>query len=46
MDTYKGVMVYCELSEGRPTEISTELLGCGRRLADDLGEELSYVVHQ
>ena len=44
MDAYKGVLAYCEVSEGRLNEISTELLGCGRHLADDLAEELSAVI--
>lgn len=37
----KGVMVYAEVAEGKLAAIVTELLGCGRKLADDLGEELS-----
>ena len=40
----KGVMVYGEVSEGKLAVITTELLGCGRRLADDLGQELSVVL--
>jgi len=40
MAEYKGVMVYCEVAEGKLTAIATELLGCGRKLADELGEEL------
>jgi electron transfer flavoprotein alpha subunit len=41
MSDYKGVMVFCEIVEGKLAAIATELLGCGRKLADDLGEELS-----
>jgi electron transfer flavoprotein alpha subunit len=41
MSDYKGVMVFCEIAEGKLAAIATELLGCGRKLADDLGEELS-----
>ncbi len=41
MAEYKGVMVYAEVAEGKLTTIATESLGCGRRLADDLGQELS-----
>ena len=41
MSDYKGVMIYCEVAEGKLTGMATELLGCGRKLADDLGEELS-----
>ncbi|MFC2020110.1 electron transfer flavoprotein subunit alpha/FixB family protein [Chloroflexota bacterium] len=44
MAEYKGVMVYGELSEGKLASITTELLGCGRKLADDLGEELAAVL--
>jgi len=34
-------MVFCEIAEGKLAAIATELLGCGRKLADELGEELS-----
>ena len=44
MAEYKGVMVYCEVAEGKLASIATEGLGCGRKLADDLGEELYAVV--
>ncbi len=44
MAEYQGVMVYCEVAEGKLAAIATELLGCGRRLADDLGQELSAVL--
>ncbi len=44
MDDFKGVMVYCEVADGKLAEISTELLGCGRKLADDLGDDLSAVL--
>ena len=44
MAEYKGVMVYGEFAEGKLAAIATELLGCGRKLADDLGEELSAVL--
>jgi len=37
-------MVHAEVAEGKLVAIATELLGCGRRLADDLGEELSAVI--
>jgi electron transfer flavoprotein alpha subunit len=40
MSDYKGVMTYCEIGEGKLTSIAKEALGCGRRLADDLGQEL------
>ncbi len=44
MAEYKGVIVYCEVAEGKLAAIATELLACGRKLADDLGEELSAVL--
>ena len=37
----KGVLVLCETKEGKLASISAELLGGGRKLADDLGGELS-----
>ena len=40
MAEYKGVMIYGEVTDGKLAAITTELLGCGRKLADDLGEEL------
>lgn len=40
----KGVLVFCEITEGKLASIATELLGCGRQLATDLGQELSAVV--
>lgn len=36
----KGVLVYIEASEGKITSVSHEALGIGRKLADELGEEL------
>ena len=44
MAEYKGVLVHCEAAEGKLAAIATELLGCGRKLADDLGQELSAVL--
>ena len=44
MAEYKGVMIYGEVTEGKLASITTELLGCGRKLADDLGQELSAVL--
>lgn len=37
----KGVLICGEITEGKLAAITTELLGCGRKLADSLGEELS-----
>ncbi len=44
MAEYKGVMIYGEVAEGKLAAIATELLGCGRKLADDLGQELCAVL--
>ena len=44
MADYKGVMAYCEVSEGKLAAIGAELLGCGKKLADDLGQPLSAVI--
>ena len=44
MAEYKGIMTYCEITEGKLPSISKEVLGCGRRLADDLGQELCTVL--
>jgi electron transfer flavoprotein alpha subunit len=40
----KGVMIFAEIAEGNLTNLATELLGAGRKLADELGQELSAVV--
>jgi electron transfer flavoprotein alpha subunit len=40
MNEYKGVLVYCEVAGKQLAEISREALGWGRKLADELGEEL------
>jgi len=40
----KGILVCGEVIEGKLAAISTELLGCGRKLADSLGEELAAVL--
>jgi len=44
MAEYKGVMIYGEIAEGKLASITAELLGCGRKLASDLGQELSAVL--
>ena len=44
MAEYKGVMIYCEIIEGSLPSITYEVLGCGRKLADDLGQELYAVL--
>jgi len=40
MAEYKGVMVFGEAKAGKLAVIATELMGCGRRLANDLGQEV------
>jgi electron transfer flavoprotein alpha subunit len=40
----KGVAVYCEVADGKLAAIAAEGLGIGRKLADDLGQELAAVL--
>ncbi len=44
MAEYKGVMIFGEIAEGKLASITTELLGCGRQLANELKEELSCIL--
>ncbi|MDP3879612.1 MAG: electron transfer flavoprotein subunit alpha/FixB family protein [Dehalococcoidales bacterium] len=44
MSDNKGVMIYGEVTEGKISSIAAELLGCGRKTADDLGQELSVAL--
>jgi electron transfer flavoprotein alpha subunit len=44
MAEYKVVMVLAESAEGRLAPITKELLGGGRKLADDLAEQLSVAI--
>ena len=44
MSDNKGVMIYAEVVGGKLSAMATELLGCGRKLADALGQELSAVL--
>ncbi len=44
MAEYEGVMIYGEVTNDKLAAITTELLGCGRKLADDLGQELCAVL--
>ncbi len=41
---YKGVWVVAEVDEGELADVTLELLGEGRKLADELGVELGLVV--
>lgn len=43
MNNYKGVLIFGEILENKLARITLELLGIGRRLADELGEELSIL---
>ena len=38
MDANKGVLVCGEIAEGKLATITIELLGIGRKLADEVGE--------
>ena len=44
MPDAKGVLVWGEIAEGRLAPIALELLGCGRRLADSLRQELGLAL--
>jgi electron transfer flavoprotein alpha subunit len=44
MAEYKGILVCGELADGKLASITTELLGCGRNLADELKEDLSCLL--
>ncbi len=44
MAEYKGILVCGELADGKLAAITTELLGCGRKLANDLKDDLSCLL--
>jgi electron transfer flavoprotein alpha subunit len=44
MDSHKGVLVCGEIAGGKLAPITLELLGVGRELADQLGEELGILL--
>ncbi|MDO8569087.1 MAG: electron transfer flavoprotein subunit alpha/FixB family protein [Dehalococcoidales bacterium] len=44
MAEYKGVMVFCEVAREKLAAIAAEGLGCGRKLADSLGQPLIAVI--
>jgi len=44
MDNHKGVLVCGEIVEGKLAPITIELLGVGRKLANELGEDLSTLL--
>ncbi|MFX0199123.1 MAG: electron transfer flavoprotein subunit alpha/FixB family protein, partial [Candidatus Hodarchaeota archaeon] len=43
MTHYKNIMIFCEIVEGKLGAVTKELLGCGRTLSNELGEELVAV---
>lgn len=44
LGAYRGVWVFAEQREGSAASVAFELLGAGRRLAEELGSELSAVL--
>ena len=44
MSDHKGVLICGEIAEGQLAQITLELLGIGRKLADDLGEDLRVLL--
>jgi electron transfer flavoprotein alpha subunit len=44
MDSHKGVLVCGEIAEGKLAPVTIELLGVGRKLANELGEDLSTLL--
>ena len=44
MSENTGVLVHCEVTDGKLAPIAIELLGAGGRMASELGQELSAVI--
>ncbi|MBM4146687.1 MAG: 4Fe-4S dicluster domain-containing protein [Nitrospira sp.] len=44
LKSYKGVWIFAEQRSGKVSSVAFELLGIGRKLADDLGTELSALI--
>ncbi len=44
MSDNKGVVVYCEIKDDKILPIANEGLGIGKKLADNLGQELSAII--
>ena len=44
MDNHKGVLVCGEIADGKLAPVTIELLGIGRKLADELGEEVNVLL--
>lgn len=48
MSEYKGILIYGETANSNISSVTTEALGCGKRLADELKESLTcaFLVHE
>lgn len=44
LEEYKGVWIFAETRNGRLADVSLELLGEGKKLAEDLGQDLCAVI--
>jgi len=44
MDNHKGVLISGEIADGKLAPVTIELLGLGRKLADELGEQSSVLL--
>ena len=44
VESWKGILVYVELKEGKPRDASLELFAAGHKLKESLGEEVSAVI--
>ena len=44
MDANKGVLICGEIADGKLAPVTIELLGTGRKLANELGEELAVLL--
>ena len=44
MDNHKGVLVCGEIADGKLAPVTIELIGLGRKLADELGEQSSVLL--
>ena len=43
-EAYKDVWVFIECFDGEPKKVGFELMGQGRKLADDMGQKLCAVI--
>jgi len=44
MDTNKGILLFGEIDNGKLASITKELLGIGRKLANETGQELGILL--